>query len=151
MTISRRSFLAAGTVAGLAGTSALWVSVRAQGSYPSQPVRLVVPYAPGGGSDFTGRLIAQKLQETAGFTVIVDNRPCCRHAWRRRFSHWMTDQLPNRLAISPGSTKTAQRPTPPKPVTTVIQSSQVLSRLTLNPSGSLRLFSSRICQAPIER
>ena len=51
-----------------------WPSARAQGSYPSQPVRLVVPYAPGGGSDFTGRLVAQKLQETAGFTVIVDNR-----------------------------------------------------------------------------
>src|ERR671912_1757187 len=68
-TISRRGLLAAVTVAGLPGALA-----RAQGSYPSQPVRLVVPYAPGGGSDFTGRLIAQKLQETAGFTVIVDNR-----------------------------------------------------------------------------
>jgi len=68
-TISRRGLLAAGAVAGLP-----WPLARAQGSYPSQPVRLVVPYAPGGGSDFTGRLVAQKLQETAGFTVIVDNR-----------------------------------------------------------------------------
>ena len=73
MTISRRGLLAASTVAGaVAGLP--WPLARAQGSYPSQPVRLVVPYAPGGGSDFTGRLIAQKLQETAGFTVIVDNR-----------------------------------------------------------------------------
>ena len=63
------AFWPPGAVAGLP-----WGSARAQGSYPSQPVRLVVPYAPGGGSDFTGRLIAQKLQETAGFTVIVDNR-----------------------------------------------------------------------------
>lgn len=68
-TISRRGLLAAGAVAGLPGAAA-----RAQGGYPLQPVRIVVPYAPGGGSDFTGRLIAQKLQETAGFTVIVDNR-----------------------------------------------------------------------------
>jgi tripartite-type tricarboxylate transporter receptor subunit TctC len=67
--LSRRSLVAAGAVAGLP-----WAQARAQGAYPSQPVRLVVPYAPGGGSDFTGRLIAQKLQETAGFTVIVDNR-----------------------------------------------------------------------------
>ena len=68
-TISRRGLLAASAVAGLP-----WPLARAQGSYPSQPVRLVVPYAPGGGSDFTGRLIARKLQETAGFSVIVDNR-----------------------------------------------------------------------------
>ncbi len=58
---------------------------------------------------------------------------------------------PNRLAISPGSTVTAQIPTPPKPVTTVIHRSTVLSRLTLKPSGRRRLFSNRICQAPIER
>ena len=66
--ISRRVFLAASTVAGLASQA------RAQ-AYPAQPIRLVVPYAPGGGSDFTGRLVAQKLQEIAGFGFIVDNRP----------------------------------------------------------------------------
>jgi len=72
-TISRRGLLAAGAVTGaVAGLP--WPLAWAQVPYPSQPVRLVVPYAPGGGSDFTGRLIAQKLQETAGFTVIVDNR-----------------------------------------------------------------------------
>ena len=69
MTLSRRSLLAAGTAAGLAGTSA-----HAQATYPSQPIRLVVPYAPGGGSDFTGRLVAQKLQEMGGYNLIVDNR-----------------------------------------------------------------------------
>ena len=60
-------------------------------------------------------------------------------------------QPPNRFAISSGSTVTDQTPTAPKPVTTVIHKSQVLSRLTLNSSGSRRLLSSRICQAPIER
>jgi tripartite-type tricarboxylate transporter receptor subunit TctC len=68
-TLSRRSLVAAGSIAGLMGSSA-----RAQAAYPSQTIRLVVPYAPGGGSDFTGRLVAQKLQETAGYTLIVDNR-----------------------------------------------------------------------------
>ena len=72
--LSRRSLLAASTAAG-AAASLPWTSARAQGAYPAQPVRLVVPYAPGGGSDFTGRLVAQKLQETAGFTILVDNRP----------------------------------------------------------------------------
>lgn len=43
--------------------------------YPVRPVRLIVPFAAGGGSDFVGRLIAQKLGEQMGQTFVVDNRP----------------------------------------------------------------------------
>jgi tripartite-type tricarboxylate transporter receptor subunit TctC len=54
---------------------ALAASAALAQSYPNKPVRLIVPFGPGGGSDYVGRLVGVKLTEQMGQTVVVDNRP----------------------------------------------------------------------------
>jgi tripartite-type tricarboxylate transporter receptor subunit TctC len=47
----------------------------AQQPYPSKPVRMVVPFAPGGASDFVGRMLQKRMSELLGQQVVIDNRP----------------------------------------------------------------------------
>ena len=54
--------------AGLPGT------VLAQAGYPDKPVRLIVPFPPGGGTDLLGRVVGDKLSSTLGWTVVVENK-----------------------------------------------------------------------------
>src|SRR3954467_11953034 len=61
-------------IAAAAGVVALSDAASAQ-NFPSRPVRIVVGFQAGGGTDIAARVIAQKLTDALGVTFIVDNRP----------------------------------------------------------------------------
>lgn len=53
----------------------LWAHAQSADSFPSRPVRMIVPFAPGGPTDIAGRVIGEKLTARWGQQVVVDNRP----------------------------------------------------------------------------
>ena len=54
--------------------AAAGAQAQAPGAFPNHPVRLVVPYAPGGNIDITGRIVAPAMSEALGVSFVVDNR-----------------------------------------------------------------------------
>ncbi len=70
MSINRREFTAA-----TLGALTLPAAQAQPAAWPARPIKLIVPYPPGGFTDVTARLIAQKLQERLGQPVLVDNKP----------------------------------------------------------------------------
>jgi tripartite-type tricarboxylate transporter receptor subunit TctC len=72
MKLSRLQFLH--LASGAAALPAVSRIARAQ-TYPTRPVRLIVPYPPGGGVDITARLIGQSLSERLGQPFVIENRP----------------------------------------------------------------------------
>ena len=59
----------------VAALSLLVADALGQGSYPTQPIRMIIPSTPGGGTDFIGRQLSTKLAEMNGWTVVPTNKP----------------------------------------------------------------------------
>src|SRR6266545_7509242 len=71
----RRIFLRALTVAACVICAAANAQPAKEPAYPVKPIRLVVPYFPGGTPDIQGRRLAEKLRERFGQPIVIDNRP----------------------------------------------------------------------------
>ena len=72
--LSRRNFLRAS--AAIAGAAAVSPSALAQSTkFPSRPIRIIVPFAAGGGVDVYARLLADKMAQQTGAVFVIDNRP----------------------------------------------------------------------------
>ena len=69
--LTRRQIIAAPALLGAAGLAG---TARAQTRYPSKPVTLLIGFPPGGSTDFIGRLLAQKLSDVLGQSVVAENR-----------------------------------------------------------------------------
>ena len=75
MNSDRRGIISLAGLAFVAGLTAPLDMAHAQDAWPNKPIRLVVPFTPGGVTDTSGRLIAEYLGKRLGQTIIVDNKP----------------------------------------------------------------------------
>ena len=116
-------------------------------TYPSKPLRIIIPFPPGGATDIAGRYIAQKLGETFGQQTIPDNRGGANGTIGLALAakappdgHPLVVGQTGNLAISPGLTKVAYDPTRDfAPISLLIASPHALALHPSLPARSLPL------------
>ena len=121
-------------------------------SYPTKPLRVIVPFPPGGATDITGRYLAQKLGESFAQQTLVDNRPGANGTLGLDLAakappdgHTLVIGQTGNLAISVGLTKVGYDPVHDfAPVTLVVSSPHVLA---VHPSLPARSFKELVALA----
>jgi tripartite-type tricarboxylate transporter receptor subunit TctC len=73
--LSRRQFHQTALAAAAAGLAPAWAQAQDVASYPNKPIRMIVPFTPGGSTDILGRTIGQLLSQTWGQSVVIENVP----------------------------------------------------------------------------
>jgi tripartite-type tricarboxylate transporter receptor subunit TctC len=143
---SRRSVLALGALAGgLAGAGARALAA----DYPTRPVRIIVPYTPGGTTDIATRLVADPLSKALGQPVVVENKPgansivgAAAAASSPPDGHTMVMVLPAHAANA--TLQAGKMPFDPvagfSPVSLVVQAPLVLAGSKQVPARTLREF-----------
>ena len=108
--------------------------------YPNRAIRIVSPYAPGGGTDYFARLIGQKMSETLGVSVVTDNRPGAGGvigadivAKSPADGYTLLVSSPSPLVVSPHLLKTMPYD-PQKDLTPVIWIAAVPAMMAVHPS-----------------
>ncbi len=139
--IERRRFVATALAsAALPSLLAVSPAARAQAGWPNRPIRLVVPYPPGGGTDVVSRLIAEPLSQALGQPVIVDNKGgangivgCQYVAAAPPDGYTILLVLPGQLAVNPALYKSLPYH-PVRDFAPIIQLTTFELTLAVNPS-----------------
>jgi len=112
----RRGFLMSVSAAAAAATAPAAWAQSAASVFPSRPVRIVVPYPPGALTDIIPRMVAERLRETWGQPLVVENRPggsgrvAAEHvANAAPDGYTILVGLPDQLAIAPQLYRSAAR------------------------------------------
>ena len=140
-----------GLVLLLAASSAIGAQQEAA-SFPVRPVRLIDPYAPGGGSGLIARLVGAKLSETWGKQVVVDNRPGAAAAIGTEIAvrsapdgYTLCMGTSGSIAISPNMNKVPYDPV--KDLVPITQTSAQVMVVVLHPSAPIHSVKDLIAHA----
>jgi tripartite-type tricarboxylate transporter receptor subunit TctC len=135
----------------IAGLLLTMGSVHAQQKYPTKPIRLIVPFPPGGQTDVVARALSQKLSDSFGASVVVDNRPGAAGSIGSEIGVRAPADGYTMLLVSTSYTGNAalyKLPYDPlNDITPIVMIGEIANMVTVNPTGPLKSIKELIAHA----